>query len=121
MSAPAVAEFRLSERAERDHIEIHDYPEGTFGAYQAEAYHAGLERTLDLIANFPRIGRAVDDIAPDMNRPSLLGERHIPPGLPIPSDGPNMGDLSQIPLSNASIARTIWSRSGASVPIERPI
>jgi toxin ParE1/3/4 len=60
-----VAEFRLSER---DLIEIYDYTEETFGAYQADAYHAGLERTFDLVANFPRIGRAVDDIVPGFRR-----------------------------------------------------
>lgn len=63
-----MADFRLSERAERDLIEIYDYTEETFGAYQAEAYHAGLERTFDLLANFPRIGRSVDEIAPGIRR-----------------------------------------------------
>ena len=58
-----MADFRLSERAERDLIEIYEYTEETFGAYQADAYHAGLERTFDLLASFPRIGRAVDEIA----------------------------------------------------------
>jgi toxin ParE1/3/4 len=63
-----VADFRLSERAERDLIEIYEYTEETFGAYQADAYHAGLERTFDLLASFPRIGRAVDEIAPGFRR-----------------------------------------------------
>ena len=68
MSPPAAAKFHLSERAERDLIEIYDYTEETFGAYQADAYHAVLERTFDLIASFPRIGRAVDEIAPGFRR-----------------------------------------------------
>ncbi len=63
-----MAEFRLSERAERDLIEIYNYTEATFGAYQAEAYHAGLERSFDLLANFPLIGRAVDEILPGFRR-----------------------------------------------------
>ena len=67
-SRAAVADFRLSERAERDLIEIYDYTEETFGAYQADAYHAGLERTFDLLASFPRIGRAVEEIAPGFRR-----------------------------------------------------
>ncbi len=37
-----MADFRLSERAEPDLIEIYDYTEETFGVYQADAYHAGL-------------------------------------------------------------------------------
>ena len=63
-----MADFRLSERAERDLIEIYDYTEENFGAYQADAYHAGLERTFDLLANFPRIGRAVNAIGPGFRR-----------------------------------------------------
>jgi len=57
-----MAEFRLSERAERDLGEVYEYSFRTFGEYQAEAYHAGLERTFDLIAHFPRIGRNVDEL-----------------------------------------------------------
>ena len=63
-----MADFRLSERAERDFIEIYDYTEVTFGAYQADAYHAGLEGTFDLLANFPRIGRPADKIMPGLHR-----------------------------------------------------
>ncbi|HEX7920318.1 MAG TPA: type II toxin-antitoxin system RelE/ParE family toxin [Bradyrhizobium sp.] len=35
----------------------------TFGQCQAEAYHAGLERTFGLLADFPRIGQSVDELA----------------------------------------------------------
>ena len=63
-----MAEFRLSERTERDLIEIYAFTAETFGAYQADAYHAGLERTFDLLACFPRIGRAVDEISPGFRR-----------------------------------------------------
>jgi toxin ParE1/3/4 len=63
-----VPDFRLSERAERDLVEIYDHTEATFGAYQADAYHAGLERTLDLLARFPRIGRSVEEIASGFRR-----------------------------------------------------
>jgi len=57
-----VTEFRLSERAERDLIEIYHHTEEAFGAYQAEAYHSGLERTFDLLASFSRIGHAMAEI-----------------------------------------------------------
>ncbi|WP_315736211.1 MULTISPECIES: type II toxin-antitoxin system RelE/ParE family toxin [unclassified Bradyrhizobium] len=63
-----MAEFKLSARAEADLLEIYDYTNSTFGTYQADAYHAGLERTFDLLANFPRIGASVDDIAPGHRR-----------------------------------------------------
>ncbi len=63
-----MADFRLSERAEQDLIEIYDYTEATFGANQAEVYHAGLERTFGLLARLPRIGRAAEAIAPGFRR-----------------------------------------------------
>ena len=63
-----MTEFRLSEQAEQDLIEIYSSTEETFGSYQAEAYHAGLERTFDLLASFPRIGRAIAEIAPGFRR-----------------------------------------------------
>jgi toxin ParE1/3/4 len=39
-----------------------------FGAYQAEAYHAGFERIFDLLARFPLIGRLIEEIAPRFRR-----------------------------------------------------
>lgn len=63
-----VAEFRLSERAEQDLLDIYDYTERNFGTYHAEAYHAGLERIFDLLAGFPRIGLMVDEGAPGFRR-----------------------------------------------------
>ena len=61
-----VAEFRLSEKAKQDIIEIYEHSEREFGAYQADAYHAGLERIFDLLASFPLIGRAMDEIMPGL-------------------------------------------------------
>ena len=63
-----MADFRLSVRAERDLIEIYDYTEETFGSYQADAYHAGLEHTFDLLAHFPLIGTAMAQIVPGLRR-----------------------------------------------------
>ena len=37
----AVAEFKLSARAETDLLEIYDYTERVFGSYQADAYLGG--------------------------------------------------------------------------------
>ncbi len=54
--------------AKRNLVEIYDRTEEHFGTYQAEAYIAGLDRTFDLLASFPGIGRAVDDIAPGFRR-----------------------------------------------------
>ena len=34
----AMAEYRLTQRARADLIDIYDFTEGKFGAYQAEAY-----------------------------------------------------------------------------------
>ena len=58
-----MAEYRLSVRARSQLIDIYEFTAATFGSYQAEAYHAGLERTFGLLADFPRIGQQVDELA----------------------------------------------------------
>jgi toxin ParE1/3/4 len=58
-----MAEYRLTDRARADLLDIYDFTEGKFGAYQAEAYYAGLVRSFGLLADFPRIGQAVDELA----------------------------------------------------------
>ena len=60
-----MAEYRLSVRARSQLIDIYEFTTTTFGQYQAEAYHAGLERTFGLLADFPRIGQQVDELASD--------------------------------------------------------
>jgi toxin ParE1/3/4 len=64
----AMAEYRLTERARTDLIEIYDFTEGKFGTYQADAYYAGLIRSLGLLADFPLIGQTVDDLAAGYRR-----------------------------------------------------
>lgn len=91
----AVAEFRLSERAERaerDLIEIYDYTEETFGAYQAEAYHSGLERTFDLFSSCPMVGRL--KIATRL--PIVVFE-------PLPDPEPDRPRKTVIPDANSSM------------------
>jgi toxin ParE1/3/4 len=63
-----MAEYRLSERARADLIDIYDFTESRFGAYQAEAYYAGLVRSLELLADFPLIGQPVDELAAGYRR-----------------------------------------------------
>jgi toxin ParE1/3/4 len=58
-----MAEYRLTDRARVDLLDIYDFTEGKFGAYQAEAYYAGLVRSFGLLADFPRIGQTVDELA----------------------------------------------------------
>lgn len=57
-----MAKFRLSDRARADLIDIYDFTEARFGQYQADAYHAGLQGTFDLLSDFPRIGQPVDEL-----------------------------------------------------------
>jgi toxin ParE1/3/4 len=59
-----VAEYRLTVRAHADVLSVYTFSEAKFGRYQAEAYHAGLERTFGLLADFPGIGIAADDSSP---------------------------------------------------------
>ena len=63
-----MSSFRLSARARADLLDIYDYTEATFGVYQADAYHAGLERTFGLLADFPLIGQPVDELAAGYRR-----------------------------------------------------
>lgn len=58
-----MAEFSLSHRARADLIAIYDFTESKFGAYQAEAYYAGLIKSFGLLADFPLIGQTVDELA----------------------------------------------------------
>ena len=58
-----MAEYRLTDRARADLIDIYDFTESKFGAYQADAYYAGLIRSCGLLADFPRIGQPVDELA----------------------------------------------------------
>jgi toxin ParE1/3/4 len=64
----AMAEYRLTDRARADLIDIYDFTENRFGAYQADAYYAGLIRTFGLLADFPRIGQPVDELAAGYRR-----------------------------------------------------
>jgi toxin ParE1/3/4 len=63
-----MAEYRLTQRARADLIDIYDFTEGKFGAYQAEAYHAGLIRSFGLLADFPLIGQTIDELAAGYRR-----------------------------------------------------
>jgi toxin ParE1/3/4 len=47
------AEFRLTEGARADLIDIYDFTESKFGSYQADAYYSGLVRSIGLLADFP--------------------------------------------------------------------
>jgi toxin ParE1/3/4 len=63
-----MAEFRLTDRARADLIDIYDFTESKFGAYQADAYYSGLIRSFGLLADFPRIGQPVDELAAGYRR-----------------------------------------------------
>jgi len=63
-----VAEYRLSLRARADLLDIYAFSEAKFGRYQAEAYHAGFERTFGLLADFPGIGTSADELVSGYRR-----------------------------------------------------
>jgi toxin ParE1/3/4 len=63
-----MAEYRLTDRARADLIDIYDFTESKFGAYQAEAYYAGLIRSFGLLADFPLIGQTVGELAAGYRR-----------------------------------------------------
>lgn len=63
-----MGEYRLSLKARADLLNIYAFTDARFGRYQAEAYHAGFERTFGLLAEFPGIGIGVDELAPGYRR-----------------------------------------------------
>ncbi|MFP4126348.1 MAG: type II toxin-antitoxin system RelE/ParE family toxin [Alphaproteobacteria bacterium] len=56
--------YRLTRRAEADVIEIFVNGAERFGLEHAEAYHAALERTFELIALHPRLAQERTEIVP---------------------------------------------------------
>ena len=54
--------YLLRPRAQRDIEEIWDYSAATWGGDQAEIYIRQIEKTLELIADDPRLGRSCDII-----------------------------------------------------------
>jgi toxin ParE1/3/4 len=54
--------YRLSPQARNQIRDIGRFTKRRFGAYQAKAYHAGLERTFGLLADFPKMGVAADEL-----------------------------------------------------------
>lgn len=63
-----MGEYRLSLRARADLFNIYAFSDARFGRYQADAYHAGFERTFDLLVEFPGIGTNADELVPGFRR-----------------------------------------------------
>jgi toxin ParE1/3/4 len=57
-----MGKYRLSPQARNQIRDIGRFSKLRFGAYQAKAYHAGLERTFELLADFPKMGAAADEL-----------------------------------------------------------
>lgn len=57
-----MAEYRISERARQRLIEIYVFTDLNYRRMQADAYHAGFEKTFELIASYPGIGRSADEL-----------------------------------------------------------
>jgi toxin ParE1/3/4 len=57
-----MGKYRLSLQARNQIRDIGRFSKRRFGAYQAKAYHAGLERTFGLLADFPKMGVAADEL-----------------------------------------------------------
>jgi toxin ParE1/3/4 len=63
-----MSDFILSEQAERELKAAIAYSYQRFGRYQAEAYFAGFNKSFSLLAEFPRMGRAVDELRPGLRQ-----------------------------------------------------
>jgi plasmid stabilization system protein ParE len=95
-----MVEYKLTDRARGDLVDIYDFTENRYGAYQADAYYAGLIRTFGLLADFPRIGQPVDDWPPaicvsafspiwSFTPSSLTISKFVPSFMPPRASGPN--------------------------------
>jgi toxin ParE1/3/4 len=60
--------YRLSREAIADIEAIGDHGLATFGVNQTLKYHLGLEHCFGLLADFPDIGRASDELRPGLYR-----------------------------------------------------
>ena len=63
-----MGDYRLSRQAEADLLTIYKSTEAKFGKYQADAYHAGFERSFGLLADFPRMGTSADELVAGFRR-----------------------------------------------------
>ncbi len=63
-----MAKYRLSLQARRQIRDIGVFTARRFGLYQAEAYHAGLERTFGLLIDFPKMGASAEELLPGARR-----------------------------------------------------
>jgi toxin ParE1/3/4 len=63
-----MGDYQLSRQAENDLLTIYASTEEQFGKYQADAYHAGFERSFGLLADFPLMGTSADELATGLRR-----------------------------------------------------
>jgi toxin ParE1/3/4 len=63
-----MSEYRLTKIADEDLLQMFLYGFETFGRAQAEEYRDELRRCFQLLADNPRLGRKVDEIAPGARR-----------------------------------------------------
>ena len=60
--------YKLSKRSENDLLEIVLYGIEFFGLDKAQDYHSELSKTMQLLANNPKMGRKADNIASGVRR-----------------------------------------------------
>jgi toxin ParE1/3/4 len=63
-----MSEYRLTNDADADLLDVFIYGFETFGLIQAEEYRDSLTRCFELIADNPKMGRKADELAPGTRR-----------------------------------------------------
>lgn len=58
--------YKLSRKAEQDIELLYDYSLTQFGEMQAERYLLALEKAFFLLVDFPKLGKQVDEIRPNL-------------------------------------------------------
>ena len=63
-----MSEYAVSEQARRQLKGVIAYSYERFGRYQSEAYLVGFKKSFKLLAEFPRMGRAADELRLGLRR-----------------------------------------------------
>ena len=63
-----MGEYRLTQDADDDLLNMFIYGFETFGLAQAEAYREGMTQCFELLADTPRLGRKADQFSPGARR-----------------------------------------------------
>lgn len=63
-----MAHYRLTRKADNDIAALYEYGIVNFGALQAQDYFLGLHDRLNILAQYPTLGRSAEELAIELKR-----------------------------------------------------